>query len=315
MRKIVNITIFAIAGIAVILTLAFGVGFNQDTKDKYKNVVEVKSSNPQMLTDLEIATTETLPEFISKYEEELAARSADLKSEKRQRDIFYTFIYHLSNVTNQQLLDEFAAGFPNYSQRLFADANNKDYFVSGFNNVNSFADFQRFYETLKADYFVVNQDYLKRVATVKAETNLLKQVSDINAVISTVKKEHDLTELQKNTRSYTSTARNFNFTLILSYFLFFLTCGLMLTFLLWHTFANLKSNMGLLIGVGALIVLVVIGYFTSSDELSAVAIRQKAEPGTVKWIGAGLFVAYAMLFGTIAVIVITMIINSIKKAK
>jgi len=315
MRKIVNITIFAIAGIAVVLSVMFGVGFNQDTKDKYKNIVDVKTSNPQMIIDLANATIETLPEFISKYQEELAARNADLKNEKKQRDIFFTFVYHLGNVTNQQLFDEFQAGFAKYAKRLFPNANNKDYFVTGFNNVTSYADFPRFYEKLKADYNVVNQNYLIKVADVKSETNLLKQVSDINSVISTVKKQHDLTELQKDTKSYVSIARNFNFTLILSYLLFFLTCALMLSFLLWHTFANLKSNMGLLIGVGALILLVVIGYFTASDELSAVAIKQEAEPGTVKWIGAGLFVAYAMLFGTIAVIVITMIINSIKKAK
>jgi hypothetical protein len=35
----------------------------------------------------------------------------------------------------------------------------------------------------------------------------------------------------------------------------------------------------------------------------------------VKWIGAGMFVSYAMFFGTVVVIVATMIINSIKKAK
>jgi hypothetical protein len=315
MRKIVNITIFAIAGLAVLLSILFMLGFNQDTKDKYKNIVEIKASNPQMLIDLENATIETLPDFIAKYEEELAARNADLKDEKKQRDIFYTFIFHLGNVTNQQLFDEFKANFSNFSAALFSAANDKDYFVSGFNNVNSFSDLPRFMDRLNADYQVVNQTYLRRVSAVKAETSLLKQVSDINSAISTVKKQYDLTDLQKSVRSFKAEARNFNFTLILSYLLFFVTCATMLAFLLWHTFANLKSNMGLLIGVGALVLLVIIGYATASSDLSAVAIKQKVDAGTVRWIGAGLFVAYAMLFGTIAIIVVTMIINSIKKAR
>jgi hypothetical protein len=291
------------------------VGFNQDTKDKYKVIVEIKSSNPQMLIDLESATIETLPEFISKYQDDLAARNANLKAEKKQRDIFYTFIYHLGNINNQQSFDAFKAGFLKYSNNLFAASDKKDYLISSFNSVTSFADFQRFFDNLKTDYNVVNQDYLVRVSAVKAETSLLKQVSDINAAISVVKKQYDLADLQKSTNTFKSESGSFNFTLILSYLLFFITCATMLVFLLWHTFANLKSNMGLLIGVGALILLVVVGYFTASDELSAVAIKQQAEPNTVKWIGAGLFVAYAMFFGTIAVIVITMIINSLKKAK
>ena len=315
MRKIVNITIFAIAGLAVILSVMFGVGFNQDAKDKFKNIVEVKANNPQMLTDLENATVETLPAFIAKYEDDLVARNADLKKEKIQRDIFYTFIFHLGTTTNQEMLDNFKADFPKYSKSMFALANDKDYFINGFNKVNSFSEFQRYYDRLNADYQDVNQNYLQKVSALKAETSLLKQVGDINSAISTVKKEYDLKELQKSVKTFKSESGSFNFTLILSYILFFVTCAVMVIFLLWNTFANLKSNMGLLIGVGLLILLVIIGYITASSELSPVAIKQQAEPNTVRWVGAGLFTAYSMLFGTIAVIIVTIIINSIKKAK
>jgi NADH:ubiquinone oxidoreductase subunit 6 (subunit J) len=140
-------------------------------------------------------------------------------------------------------------------------------------------------------------------------------VSDINAAISTVKKQYDLTELQKNIRTFKSEARNFNITLILSYLLFFVTCAVMLFFLLWNIFVNIKSNMGILMGIGVLILLVIIGYITASSELSPVMIKEGADPATVRWVGAGLFVGYSMFFGTIAVIVGTMIINAVKKNK
>jgi hypothetical protein len=293
----------------------FGIGFNQDSKDKYKNIVEVKASNPQMLNDLVTATPDNLPAFISKYEADLATRNAELKSDKKQRDIFYTFIYHLSNVTNPEALDHFKAGFADYSKSLFTQALKKDYFISGFNNVKSFADFQRFLDNLTNDYQAINQNYLIKVSSIKAETSLLKQVQDINAAISTVKKQFDLTELQKNVTTFRSEAGYFNFTLILSYLFFFGTCAIMLIFLLWHTFANLKSNMGLLVGIGLLVLLVIVGYATASSELSPVMIKEKAEPDTVRWVGAGLFVGYSLFFGTIAVIIVTMIINSLKKAK
>jgi hypothetical protein len=313
MRKIINITIFAIAGLAVILAVLFGFGFNQDTKDKFKNIVEIRTSNPQMLIDLENATIETLPDFISKHQENLTARNAELKEEKLQRDIFYTFIFHLGNIINQETFDNFKAKFPEYSRSMFALANDPQYFINGFNAVNSFADFHHYFERLNANYQVVNQNYLRRLNAVKAETNLLKQVSDINAVISTVKKEYDLKELQKSIRTFKGEARNFNLTLILSYFLFFTTCAVMLVFLLWNTFANLKSNIGLLIGIGVLILLIIIGYATASSELSPVMIKEGADATTARWVGAGLFVGYSMLFGTIAIIVGTMIFNAIKR--
>lgn len=268
-----------------------------------------------MLNDLENATIETLPAFITKYEEDLASRNAALKNEKRQRDIFYTFIYQLGNIINPNAFDNFKAGFADYSKSLFAQAEKKEYFISGFNNVKNYDDFQRFLDKLKNDYHAVNQAYLINTSAIKAETSLLKQVQDINAAISTVKKQYDLTELQKSVKTFKSESGYFNFTLILSYILFFVTCALMLVFLFWNTFANMKSNMGLLLGIGVLVLLVVIGYFTASNELSPVAIKQKAEPNTVQWIGAGLFTAYCMLFGTILVIVVSMIINSIKKTK
>jgi hypothetical protein len=315
MRKIVNITIFAITGLAVILAVFFMLGFNQDTKDKYKNIVEVKTNNPQMLNDLQIATIETLPAFISKYEEDLAARNANLKNVKKQRDIFYTFIYHLGNLAHQEALDQFKNGFSNYTKSLFGQAEKKEYFVSGFSAVKTYDEYLRYFDKLKIDYQAVNQSYLMQVSAVKAETGLLKQIQDINAAISTVKKQYDLTELQKNVKTFKSESGYFNFTLILSYLLFFVTCAIMLIFLLWHTFGNMRNNMGLLIGIGILVLLVIVGYLTASDELSAVAIKQKAEPNTVRWIGAGLFTAYSMFLATIAVIVITMIINSLKKAK
>ena len=70
--------------------------------------------------------------------------------------------------------------------------------------------------------------------------------------------------------------------------------------------------MGILMGIGVLILLVIIGYVTSSSELSPVMIKEGADPTTVRWVGAGMFVGYSVFFGTIAVIVGTMIINAIK---
>jgi len=315
MRKIINITIFAIAGLAALLAMLFGVGFNQETQDKFHNTVEIKANNPQMLTDLVDATIETLPDFITKYQELLTARNAELANEKLQRNIFYTFIYHLGNLINEDAFNNFKAKFPEYSKTMFAKANDPNFFINGFNSVNSFAEFQSYFEKLNAEYQGVNQNYLRKVAAVKAETNLLKQVSDINAAISVTKKEYDLKSLQKNIKSYKVGALQFGMTMNLFYLFLFTTFAAMIIFLLWGTFANIKSNMGMLAGVGALVLLVIIGYLTSSSELSSSAIKMQLDANNVKWIGAGLFTFYSMFFGAIIAILITVILSAIKKVK
>jgi hypothetical protein len=213
MRKIINICIFAIAGLAALLGVLFGFGFNQDTKDKFNNAIEVKASNPQMLSDLVNATVETLPEFIAKYEEILASHNADLKKEKLQCDIYYTFIYHLTEIIDQETFDAFVAKFPEYSKGMFAKADNKDYFITGFNKMKSYSDFESYYKALKTDYEPVRNNYLANAAVLKAEMSIMKQAGDIGMAISVNKKQYDLTELQKNIKSYKTESFEFNFTM------------------------------------------------------------------------------------------------------
>ncbi|MCL2167754.1 MAG: hypothetical protein FWH59_01365 [Lentimicrobiaceae bacterium] len=315
MRKIINISIFAIAGLAALLTILFGIGFNQDSTDKFSDTVQVKANNPQMLTDLVNATVETLPDFIYKYEESITARNAELKKEKLQCNIFYTFIFNLQEVNSQESFELFKSNFPQYSKSMFALANDKDNFINGFNKVKDYNDFQTYYKNLTENYEVIRQNYLTKANAIKAETSFLKQVSDINASISVTKKEFDLNELQKSIKGFKTQSTEFNITLNLTYLLFFVTFAAMILFLLWNVFINIKSNYALLAGIGVLVLLVIIGYFVSSSELSPIAIKLQETPNTVKWVGSGLFTFYCVFFGTIATIVITLIHTAIKKAK
>jgi hypothetical protein len=301
--------------LAALLVVLFGFGFNQDTKDKFINTIEVKANNPQMLTDLANATIESLPDFITKYEGNLITLNSELKKQKIQRDIFYTFIFHLEEIIDQETFDGFKANFPDYSKTMFATADNKDEFIKGFNKLNTYADFSSYYAKLKADYSEVNQDYLVKAAAVKAEMSLMKQAGDINDAVSVAKKQYDLTELQKNIKTYKTESMEFNVTMNLFYLLFFVTFAAMLIFLLAGIFVNLKSNLGLLAGIGLMVLLVLIGYIIASPELTPSAIKMQLDTHNVKWIGAGLFTFYCAFFGTIAAIVFTIVLNFIKKAK
>jgi len=315
MRKIINITIFAIAGLAALLVVLFGFGFNQEAKDKFFTTTEVKANNPQMLTDLANATVETLPAFVTKYEDDLTQRNAELKKEKLQCNIFYTFIYNMEEIVDKETFETFKSNFQEYAKSMFASADNKDALVNGFNKVKNYSDFQSYYTKLKADYNVVRQNYLINASAVKAEMSILKQAGDINAAISVTKKQFDLNELQKSVKTYKSESVQFNLTMNLFYLLFFVTFGAMIIFLLWGVIGNIKSNMGLLAGVGLLVLLLILGYLFSTSELSPSAIKMQLDSGNVKWIGAGLFTFYCTFFGTIAAIIISIVLNAIKKAK
>ena len=314
MRKIINIIIFAIAGLAALLAVLFGVGFNQDTSDKFANAVEVKANNPQMLLDLTNATIETLPDFVTKYEEDLTSRNAELKKEKLQCNIFYTFIYNLEEIVDQETFEIFKAKFSEYSKSMFLLADNKEAFINEFNKVNNYTEFQNYYTKLKADYNNVRQNYLINASAVKAEMSILKQAGDINAAISITKKQFDLNELQKNIKSYKSESTQFNITMNIFYLLFFVTFAAMIVFLLWGVIGNIKSNLGLLAGVGLMVLVLIIGFIFSSPDITPAAIKV-AFTGNMKWIGAGLFTFYCMFFGTIAVILLSIILNAIKKAR
>lgn len=76
---------------------------------------------------------------------------------------------------------------------------------------------------------------------------------------------------------------------------------------------NFKSSVGGLLGFAAIIVVAIIGYFVSSGELTEKAIDLQISSSTMKWIGSGLIVFYVLFFGTILMILGTMLMNTIKK--
>ncbi|MDR2973021.1 MAG: hypothetical protein LBU83_14045 [Bacteroidales bacterium] len=313
MRKIINITIFSIAGLAALLAVLFGFGFNQDAQDQFFNTVSVKTNNPQMLTDLQNATAETLPAFVSNYQEIISTSNAELKKQKNQIDIFYTFVYKLRDIIDKETFDSFKAKFPEYAKSLFASADNKDDLINGFNKVNDFSEFQSYYSKLKTEYTIVRQNYLIKSSNIKSETNLLKQINDIASLVNSDKKQNELSGFQKSIKSFQTESMEFNITMNIFYFLFFVTVIVMLFFLLWNIFVNIKSNVSLLAGVGVLLLLVIIGYLISTSELPPVA--KQLDVSTVKWINAGLFTFYCMFFGTITAIVVTLILGVIKKIR
>lgn len=312
MKRIANIIVLVIALAACIVSFIFAGSFDEKKKDKYYATLQVKECHPEMITDLQKATPEVLPQYVDKYQALIDSTETLVNQKDLQRNIFYTFISHLSELQDTTF-EAFKNDFPRYSSILFKKADNKDYYVNGFNNVKSFDQLSDYINTLKADYESVKQDYLVSAAELKQMKEVVKWSSDINAAISVEKKQHDLTQLQDEVAGFQKQAKLINITVNLIYVLAFLTIALLLFFAIRGIVSDFKSSMGMLLGVVALIVVFLIGYFVSPDVHGPSAVKENLMPSTIKLVGAGAITTYVVFFGAILSIFATIIINAFKK--
>jgi len=312
MKRIANIIVLVIALAACIVSFIFAGSFDEKKKDKYYATLQVKECHPEMITDLQKATPEALPQYVDKYQALIDSTETLVNQKDLQRNIFYTFISHLSELQDTTF-EAFKNDFPRYSSILFKKADNKDYYVNGFNNVKSFDQLSDYINTLKADYESVKQDYLVSAAELKQMKEVVKWSSDINAAISVEKKQHDLTQLQDEVAGFQKQAKLINITVNLIYVLAFLTIALLLFFAIRGIASDFKSSMGMLLGIVALIVVFLIGYFVSPDVHGPSAVKENLMPSTIKLVGAGAITTYVVFFGAILSIFATIIINAFKK--
>ena len=312
MKRIANIIVLVIALAACIVSFIFAGSFDEKKKDKYYATLQVKECHPEMITDLQKATPEALPQYVDKYQALIDSTETLVNQKDLQRNIFYTFISHLSELQDTTF-EAFKNDVPRYSSILFKKADNKDYYVNGFNNVKSFDQLSDYINTLKADYESVKQDYLVSAAELKQMKEVVKWSSDINAAISVEKKQHDLSQLQDEVVGFQKQAKLINITINLIYVLAFLTIALLLFFAIRGIVSDFKSSMGMLLGVVALIVVFLIGYFVSPDVHGPSAVKENLMPSTIKLVGAGTITTYVVFFGAILSIFATIIINAFKK--
>ncbi|HPB57037.1 MAG TPA: hypothetical protein PLL49_00830 [Bacteroidales bacterium] len=314
MKKIVNIIIFTIAGIACLFALIFSFNFDEKSMANYKATGQVKAAAPEMLEELSAANVDNLQEFITKYQSQIEERSKLNKEAQNKKEILYTFITSLKEIgKDQEKFDQYKVDFAFYSARLIAEEPTAQSYVEKFNKVENLDKLQGYILELEDEYAVIKQDYLIEVENIKALNFLLEQVSHIDANISVQKKEVELKDLQDNVSSFKAGAVQLNIAIYGFYIIFFITVGLLAFFAIFHLVKNFKSSVGVLLGVALLIVVAIIGYFVSTDQLTDVAIKLQTSPNEMKWVGAGIILFYVIFFGAIAAVIGSLIMNFVKK--
>jgi hypothetical protein len=314
MRKIVNITIFAIAGIACILAVVFSSGFDDKSKDKYFATSHVKQASPEMLSDLAAATVQTLPDFIKKYNDIADKKSTENKKLQLKKEILFTYIASLKEIEDDNAkFEEYRSAFPTYSALLNAEDETSKSYTDLFAKVNTVSELPDYIQNLETDYAFIKQDYLVIANQIKAINFVIEEMNKINAIVSKNKKEIDLQNFQLAIKEYQKQETTLNLAMMAFYIVFFITIGLLVIFSIYQITKNLKSSLGAIFGVLLLVVVAIIGYFVSSDTLTETAIKMQTSPSEMKWIGAGLIVFYFVFFGTILAIIGSFVMNTIKK--
>ncbi|MDR1112334.1 MAG: hypothetical protein LBL18_01020 [Bacteroidales bacterium] len=311
-KKIINIIIFVVAIVACIAALYFSAFFDDTKRDKYYEVANLKENNPQMLIDFAATTPENLPGFVETYRQAATKQNADLKEEELQKNIEYTFVSNLSEIQDEAGFTAFKANFNAYTTGLLAKSKRVDFFVTGFNKVNNFESLVQYITTLEADYALVKQQCILHKEYIKSFNNFFARVDAINTTQSATRKATDLTALQNDATSSKTEETMLNFSVILVYVIFLATIITMLAFALIQIVANIKHSYKAILGILFIVLLLIIGYFVSSGELSVSAIKVQHTTSEVKWIGSGLFTFYIIFFLSIAAIVVSAIINAIK---
>ena len=311
-KKIINIIIFVIAGIGCLLSLWFSLGFDDNKRDLYYEINNIQEFNKPMLADFGAVTIATLPDFVSAKNTEYQSLMADIKSKQHQKDIFYTYLVELKDLNENSFL-EYKAQFPERSKILFADSKFKEDFVNGFTSLKDYESLHKYILSLEKKYEVVKQDYLKEKNYIRAYANLLKRAGDINNVVSESKKTNDLNILQKDVKKAVSDGGLLNLSIIFVYLIFFIALALVLIFSIIGIATSIKSSYQVLLGAVLLVVVLVVGYFVASPELSKSAIVMGHTASEVKWIESGIILFYVLLIGAILSIFITPLINKFKK--
>lgn len=314
MKKIVNIIIFVVAIITCVLAVWFASAFNQDKMANYNEALVVNADNPKMIADFEATTPETLPAFVEQYRTEGVTLSENLKAQQLQKDILYTYIVELGELT-EETFPEYQANFENHAKSLFAKADDAQKYVDGFAGVKEFSQLESYISKLNDEYAVVKQDFIKQKTFNKAYNSIVNQADAVNMVVSETKKAEDLATLKADVAGYVSQGKLLNVTVMLGYLLFLVTIIMLLYFAFKAIFSNIKNSYKSLLVIVAFVILVFVGYLIASPELTPSAIKMQHTVQQVKWIGAGMFVFYIAFIGAICAIIGTAISSAIKNRK
>ncbi|MDR3047656.1 MAG: hypothetical protein LBU51_08625 [Bacteroidales bacterium] len=312
-RKITNIIVFTIAGICCILALVFAMRFDDNKKSLYDEISVIKPVNETLITDFNNVNVANLPDFLVKQNENKLELNTALKAKQLQKDILYTYLTELNDLS-AETFDAYKTDFVGKATSLFAKADQKDKYTSGFNGVKDFIALEGYINSLEDEYATVKQDYLAEKEYVHAYSNFVKRVSDINDIVSESKKTNDLASLQNDVNTSTSESGILNTSMAFVYIIFAIAILLVILFSLWGIISSFKTSYKALVAVVALVVVFVIGYFIASPELSRSAINMGHTASEVRWIESGVFITYLMLLGAVLSIAVSPLINKFRKS-
>lgn len=294
MKKIVNIIVFTVAILACILSFVF-IGIYNDDKAMYDEVSLVKKSAPEMLTEFLSVTPETLPQFVETYQAKAAEMNDALKVQQMPKDILYTYISNLQDLTAETFAD-FKADFNHYAEVQFAQTERKQAYIDGFNGVADFDGLAAYITTLQGEYAQLKQAFLNDKDQANAVSGFVGKASIIGETVSKNKQETQIKEMQAAINSTGNAVITLNTVTMLLYVVFFAAILLTIFFAVLQVAKTFKTSYKVLLALLAMILVFVVANLI-----------------TKSWIDAGIILFYVVFFGALVGVLTTVVISTIKK--
>ena len=187
--------------------------------------------------------------------------------------------------------------------------------MKDFSKVAKFSDLNAYYLILKASYEKLKQEYLFNKEFLKSANAFVNIVALITEATNDIKQKENFETLQNDIKSVNS----WNFYISAAFFLTYIVLGLaalmMIFFMVFQQFSDLKSAVKTLIGLAVFAGIIFLAYIFASSDLSAVAIKAQTTPTMSRWIGAGINLFYVTFVGAILAIIGAFIMSLIKKVR
>ena len=316
-RKIINILVFAIAGVAGILGLYYAINFSSNDFDgdklpQYKAISTIHDVNPMMLDSLSNTTTDNLPAFLESYDKTYQDLDNAVKASEPAKVAFYNYIATVKKIDKNNF-EAFKAEFNTNTrlQDLLAQFDKEGKYAEEFKKVEKYEDLDLYNLFLEENYNDVRQEYLKKNEHKNAIKVCLDTVHVINRINYANLKDSVYNSYTSSVNDVVSLNKIFNADLYICYAIFGIAILSLLILALVHIITNFKSSYKILFGILAIVVIFVISYLVAGSARSDVFVKLQISPNTARLIEAGCYTVYI----TFALAIVSVIVSLFSKFK
>lgn len=341
-RKIINIIVFAAAGVAILLTFFF-VGLwsssveNESSDVEKANVTSYKAigtlqsfDEGQALLDKflaanidDIGSTAKPGKLYNEINQYVEKNQVVCETEEAQARDFFCYMNILKSLKEKDF-PEFKKNFPHNMTSLTVNGEGNEFtfgkeYVGAFKKVNNYADLNSYItEELTNEYTQFKSAQLDKENQLKAVKSLQSATDSIFKISAFDKesKKNALTKFQGNFTTYKTSESLLSYSFTLIYILFAVAFVAILFFIIFNVCTDFKNSYTILLILGGLAIVGLISFLIAKPDVNNIVFAKLSiSPTLGRFIEASAYMTYVMLALAILGMIFTPIIGTIIKNK